>query len=80
VRVPRDLSGRELARRLEGCEYRVTRQVGSHLRLTREGDPTHHITVPAHEALKVGTLSGILRAVERHLGKTREELLSDLFG
>jgi len=80
VKVPRDLSRQDLARRFERCGYRVTRQVGSHIRLSREGDPTHHLTIPAHAALEVGTLSDILGAVGRNLGKSREELLEELFG
>ncbi|MGH8514909.1 MAG: type II toxin-antitoxin system HicA family toxin, partial [Gammaproteobacteria bacterium] len=39
--------------------YRVTRQSGSHLRLTIDSPTQHHITVPAHDPLKVGTLAAI---------------------
>ena len=39
----------------------------------------HHVTVPAHDPLKVGTLSGILGDVAGHLKITREELLRRLF-
>lgn len=34
MRLPRDLSGRELAKLLEKLGYRATRQKGSHVRLT----------------------------------------------
>lgn len=34
MRVPRDLSGADLVKRLEKLGYRVTRQSGSHMRLT----------------------------------------------
>lgn len=34
MRLPRDLSGEALAQRLRALGYRVTRQSGSHLRLT----------------------------------------------
>ena len=40
MRLPRDVSGEELARSLERLGYIVTRQTGSHIRLTREGE--HH--------------------------------------
>jgi predicted RNA binding protein YcfA (HicA-like mRNA interferase family) len=34
MKLPRDLSGAELAKALAQLGYRVTRQTGSHLRLT----------------------------------------------
>jgi predicted RNA binding protein YcfA (HicA-like mRNA interferase family) len=80
VKLPRDLSGTDLARALERHGYRVTRQTGSHLRLTREGEERHHVTIPAHGSLRVGTLSAVLGAVARHLGTTRDDLLQDLLG
>lgn len=55
MKLPRDLSGVELARALSGIGYRITRQTGSHLRLTHEIPTQHHITNPAHDPLKVGT-------------------------
>jgi predicted RNA binding protein YcfA (HicA-like mRNA interferase family) len=81
VKLPRDIGGEELARRLARFGYTVTRQTGSHMRLTRQTDQgEHHLTIPRHGALKVGTLSSILRDVARHLGVTRDELLERLFG
>ena len=40
----------------------------------------HHVTVPAHDPLKVGTLAGILGDVAAHLQLERDELLRRLFG
>ena len=60
MKLPRDLSGLELAKALSGVGYRVTRQTGSHIRLTADQPSQHHVTIPAHDPLKVGTLSGIL--------------------
>ena len=34
MKLPRDLSGSDLARALQVLGYRVTRQTGSHMRLT----------------------------------------------
>ena len=79
MKLPRDLSGRELAAVLAKLGYQVTRQTGSHMRLTTEVGGQHQITIPDHEALKVGTLNAILRDVSEHLGTTRDELLSLLF-
>ncbi len=46
MRLPRDLSGEELANRLRALGYEVTRQTGSHLRLTTQVEGQHHVTVP----------------------------------
>ena len=40
---------------------------------------TVSITVPAHDALKVGTLSGILSEVARHLEIPKAEVVVRLF-
>ncbi len=76
MRLPRDVSGTELARRLATVGYEPTRQTGSHIRLTRRTpEGCHHVTIPCHTALRVGTLSAILRDVATHLGMKREQLL-----
>ena len=79
MRLPRNLSGNELAKALGRLGYKVDHQTGSHLRLTTQRGGEHHITIPAHDPLKVGTLSGILREVGQHLALTRDELLRELF-
>ncbi len=58
----------------------MTRQTGSHLRLTTLEHGEHHATVPRHGPLRVGTLSGILGDVAQHFGLTREALVERLFG
>ena len=80
MRLPRDLSGEELAVLLRRFDYQVTRQTGSHMRLTTTRRGEHHITVPRHGSLRVGTLSAILRDVSEHLGIPRQALLETLFG
>ena len=81
MKLPRDTSGRELASLLRRYGYEVTRQTGSHLRLTsnRKGRE-HHVTVPAHKTLKVGTLSEILADVAEYLETDRGSLAEELFG
>jgi predicted RNA binding protein YcfA (HicA-like mRNA interferase family) len=79
MKLPRDLSGADLAKALSGIGYRITRQTGSHLRLTIEKPLQHHITIPAHDPLKVGTLSAILADVAANLKISRDELLDQLF-
>ncbi len=80
MRLPRDVSGRDLARALEAFGYTVTRQTGSHLRLTTQQGGEHHITIPAHAQLRVGTLAAILGEVARHVGIERGALTERLFG
>jgi predicted RNA binding protein YcfA (HicA-like mRNA interferase family) len=80
MKLPRDLSGAELAKALGRVGYRVTRQTGSHIRLTTAAPSEHHVTVPAHDPLKVGTLAGILGAVAEHMKVDREDLIRRLLG
>ncbi len=80
MKIPRDLSGLQLIKYLKPYGYEVTRQTGSHIRVTTEQNGQHHITIPHHDPLKIGTLSAILADVASHFGKTRDELLQELFG
>lgn len=80
MKLPRDLSGAELAKALGRVGYQITRQSGSHIRLTTTAPTVHHVTVPAHDPLKVGTLAAILGAVAEHLRLDRDELVRRLFG
>jgi predicted RNA binding protein YcfA (HicA-like mRNA interferase family) len=80
MRLPRDVSGADLAKALRHFGYEPTRQTGSHLRVTTQRRGTHHLTVPLHDALKIGTLAGIVADVAKHLDLTRDEIVHDLFG
>ena len=79
MKLPRDLSGAELIRALGKLGYRVTRQAGSHVRLTTDMPSQHHITIPNHDPLKVGTLAAILSDVAAHSKLSREQLVERLF-
>jgi predicted RNA binding protein YcfA (HicA-like mRNA interferase family) len=81
VKLPRDLSGTDLVRLLKRYGYAQDRQTGSHVRLTaRSPAGEHHITIPAHDPLRVGTLAGILSEVGGFLGMTQDQLRRELFG
>ncbi len=80
MKLPRDISGLELARLLKKLGYQITRQTGSHLRLTTNDGGQHHVTIPNHDPVKVGTLSGILGDVASHFQINRDELIQRLFG
>ena len=81
MKLPRDVSGEELAVLLARYGYQVTRQAGSHLRLTSTYKGTqHHLTVPRHKPLRIGTLSSILNEVAAYLEIDRQSLTLELFG
>ena len=81
MKLPRDLSGAELAKLLRRYEYEVTRQAGSHLRLTSNIRGTQqHVTIPAHKKVKLGTLISILSEVSAYLEMPRSDLERELFG
>ena len=79
MRLPRDLSGVDLARALAALGYAETRQTGSHVRLTTTEHGEHHITIPRHESLRIGTVAAILMEVADHFGLSREALVERLF-
>ena len=79
MRIPRQVSGADLTRALRALGYERTRQDGSHIRLTTSISGTHHVTVPNHRPIKVGTLlNGVLKPVAAHHRLTVEELLAKL--
>ncbi|MCJ7581848.1 MAG: type II toxin-antitoxin system HicA family toxin [Candidatus Aminicenantes bacterium] len=79
MKVPRDIRGEHLVKLLGKYDYVVTRQTGSHIRLTRSMEEDHHITIPKHKTLKIGTLNSIIKKVGENLGKSKEEVLIELF-
>ena len=79
MRLPRDVSGDDLVRALARVGYRVSRQTGSHIRMTCEEPSEHHVTIPKHAHLRVGTLSTVLVSVAGHLRISRDELVRRLF-
>jgi len=80
LRLPRDVSADDLVRRLGRVGYVVTRQTGSHMRLTLPPPREHHITIPRHRVVSVGTLRAILDDVAAHFETTRDEMIARLFG
>jgi predicted RNA binding protein YcfA (HicA-like mRNA interferase family) len=79
MRLPRDLSGRDLAKALGKLGYEIVRQTGSHMRLTTQRNGQHHITIPDRDPLRAGTLAGVLSDVAQHHKLTREALTRLLF-
>ncbi len=80
MKLPRNLSGDDLVKALAALGYQPVRQKGSHVRLTTLLAGEHHITIPRHQPLRIGTAAGILAAVAEHFSLSREQLLERLFG
>lgn len=76
MKIPINLSGKELIKLLEKFGYHVSRQKGSHVRLTLNNQKgTLYLTIPLHNPLKLGTLASILNDVSEHLNISKEEIL-----
>ena len=81
MKIPRDLNGQDLARRLGQFGYGVTRQSGSHMRLTRVlGNGEQRLTIPAHKPLRVGTLRQILKDVAEQTDQSLEAVVDAVGG
>ncbi len=78
MKLPRDVTGARLTRALQGFGYRFVRQRGSHIHLVTDRYAEHHVVVPEHRPLKLGTLNELLKQVAQHHGMTREELIDEL--
>jgi predicted RNA binding protein YcfA (HicA-like mRNA interferase family) len=79
MKLSRNESGDSLILKLSKVGYVVTRQKGSHIRLTKSDTTNvHHITLPNHDPIKVGTLSRILNEVASNLNISKEELIKKL--
>jgi len=40
----------------------------------------HHVTIPAHKELRIGTLSAVVAEVASYLETERQKLIGELFG
>lgn len=76
MKFPRAVSADRVINALEQLGYRKIRQKGSHIRLRHDGPPTHSITVPVHDPLKIGTLHGILNEVAQMRSLAIETIVS----
>ena len=80
TKLPRDLSAVDFCKRLKKYGYEVSRQTGSHIRLTTTQNGEHHVTVPNHDALRVGTLAAVTAEVAFHADLSIESVRENLFG
>jgi predicted RNA binding protein YcfA (HicA-like mRNA interferase family) len=75
MKLPRDVSGAQLIKALRVLGYEVSRQRGSHIRVTTQRDGEHHEAVPNHSPIKPGLLSGIIKSIAAHHRMKPEDLL-----
>lgn len=79
MNLPRDIDASKLIKALRKLGYETSRQSGSHIRLTTQQNGQHHLTIPNHDPLKIGTLNAIITEVAKHLGVSKQELVERLF-
>lgn len=78
MKIPRDISGTQLVRALRKLGYEETRQTGSHIRITTNERGQHHVTIPIHDPVKIGTLASILDDVAQHFVISRQDLIRQI--
>ncbi len=79
MKLPRNIDAQQFIKALQKYGYQPSRQTGSHIRLTTQQNGQHHITVPNHDPLRIGTLNAILTDVAQHLGISKQEVIDGLF-
>jgi predicted RNA binding protein YcfA (HicA-like mRNA interferase family) len=80
MRLPRDIGAEDLISSLRRYGYSATQQTGSHIRITTTQNGEHHVTIPRHKPLRVGTLQAILKDIADHLNRDWRIFAEDLFG
>ncbi|MEO6939033.1 MAG: type II toxin-antitoxin system HicA family toxin [Candidatus Kapaibacterium sp.] len=75
MKTPRDLSGVDLIKALQVFGYSPVRQSGSHVQLVTQKNGEHHLTIPLHSPLRIGTLNRILSLAAEHLLISKSELV-----
>ena len=80
MRIPRDISSDKLIKLLDKFGYNITRQTGSHIRITSsfKGNE-HHITIPSQKSLKIGTLNNIINDIIEYLEMDKKNFIIQLF-
>lgn len=80
-KIPRDISGKELVKILGKLGYEEVRESSSHIRLTGRfhNNSEHHITIPKHNPIKIGTLNSIISDLADYLKIEKKKLIEKLF-
>jgi predicted RNA binding protein YcfA (HicA-like mRNA interferase family) len=80
MRLPHNIDPQQLIRALRIFGYVTTRQTGSHIRLTTRQNDQHHLTIPNHDPIRIGTLNAILLEIANHFDISKEKVVDQLFG
>lgn len=76
MKIPRDVKGDELVKALKRLGFIVSRQTGSHIRMSiKANDMDFHITIPNHSPIKIGTLNAILNEVSTNININKQEII-----
>ena len=75
-----EISGTQLAEALKRVGYRITRQTARSIRLTITAPWEHHITISAHDSIKMETFVAILECVAVRVRMKPKQLQRSLFG
>ncbi|MGI8883229.1 MAG: type II toxin-antitoxin system HicA family toxin [Pyrinomonadaceae bacterium] len=78
MKLRRNVSGEDLVKALRVLGNEISRQTGSHICLTTGENGTHHITIPNHSPVRIGTFAAILDDIAEHFKMSRQELLSKI--
>lgn len=78
MKLPREVSGADLVKSLRALGYETTHQTSAHIRLTTSANGTHHVTIPNHNPIRIGTLAAILDDIAEHFKTNRQELLAKI--
>lgn len=80
MKIPRDISGEDILKKLKKIGYEKTKQTGSHIKLTKKLNiGEHNITIPNHNPIKIGTLNNIINDLSENLKLNKEEIYKILF-
>jgi predicted RNA binding protein YcfA (HicA-like mRNA interferase family) len=79
MKTPRNVSALELIKALGNLGYIKTAQKGSHIKITTEQNGQHHLSIPNHTPIKIGTFKAIIKQVSIHFEKDTDEIMKLLF-
>lgn len=79
MKIPRDISAKELREKLKAFGYSESRQKGSHIMMVSHLEGEHHLTVPNHDPVRIGTFAKIINQVAHHFKISRDKVLERLF-
>ncbi len=80
MKTPRDVDAAQLLKLLNrNYGYEFLRQTGSPIRLKTAKGGEHHVTVPNHSPLRVGTLNQIISEIAVHFKVSKEDIMQTLF-